>query len=110
MTEQLVESPGFTGPCMPKELVSSVAFLLARLGHSIKAQAVDEFESTGLLPYHFSVLAVLDEGARETQATIADALNVDRSTLVGLLDTLEEQGAIARRRDPNDRRRHLVGR
>ena len=93
---------------MPLQLVSSTAFLLGRLGYSVKMQVVDEFERVGFNPYHYSVLALLDEGARETQATVAEALNLDRSSLVGLLDTLEQNGLVERRRDPNDRRRHLV--
>jgi DNA-binding MarR family transcriptional regulator len=92
----------------PRELVDSTGFLLKRLGWAIKARTFEAFEEAGESPYHYSILAVLEESARETQATIADALGYDRSWLVGLLDELEADGSIERRRDPADRRRHLV--
>jgi DNA-binding MarR family transcriptional regulator len=98
--------PPSSGP--PKELLSSTSFLLKRLALAVKERALDAFEPTGLSPYHHAVLALLEEEPRETQAMIADALSYDRSHLVGLLDELEERGLVERRRDPVDRRRHLV--
>jgi DNA-binding MarR family transcriptional regulator len=94
--------------CMPAELLENPLFLLGRLGVVVKTRAFAEFEAAGYSPYHYSVLALLDEGARSTQAEIADALGLDRGTLVRLLDSLEERKLIERQRDPNDRRRHFV--
>jgi len=93
---------------LPAELVASTSFLLKRLGFAAKERGMAAYEETGLHPYHFGVLLVLDEGSRETQGSIADALGYDRGQLVGLLDELEEQGLVERKRDPNDRRRHIV--
>jgi MarR family transcriptional regulator, lower aerobic nicotinate degradation pathway regulator len=93
---------------LPRELVSTPVLLLMRLGFEVKARAIAELGEAGFTPYHFGVLAMLEESPRETQATIADTLALDRSQLVGLLDSLEERGLVERRRDPHDRRRQAV--
>src|SRR5919202_1288820 len=97
-----------TRPRLPEELASSTPFLMKRLGFKLKDQSMAAYDKAGLHPYHHAVLAVLDEGTRETQGAIADALGYDRGQLVGWLDELEERGLVERRRDPSDRRRHLV--
>ena len=95
-------------PRLPQELVASATFLLKRLGFSVKDRTMKAYEQTGLHPYHHGILTVLGERSSETQGAIADALGYDRGQLVGLLDELEERGLVERRRDPNDRRRHIV--
>jgi DNA-binding MarR family transcriptional regulator len=106
MTTQLPETRRLPGP--PKELRASAAFLLKRLGFAVRDRMVDALKGTGLTGYHHAVLALLEEDPCETQAKIADALGYDPSHLVGVLDELEEKGLIVRKRDPEDRRRHLV--
>src|SRR5882757_11320715 len=62
----------------------------------------------GLRPRHLIALKLLSEQGPASQQGLADALSLDPSNVVGLLNELEERGLITRRRDPADRRRHIV--
>jgi MarR family transcriptional regulator, lower aerobic nicotinate degradation pathway regulator len=93
---------------LPPELLARTGFLLVRLGLQFKGRALEQLTRDGFSQYHYSVLAMLDERPRETQAAIADSLGLDRSQLVRILDALENEGLVTRLRDRSDRRRHMV--
>ncbi|WP_245604040.1 MarR family winged helix-turn-helix transcriptional regulator [Patulibacter minatonensis] len=62
----------------------------------------------GLRPRHLVTLTVLRDHGGSTQQALAGTLRIDRTNLVGLLNELEAQDLIARRRSEEDRRRHIV--
>jgi MarR family transcriptional regulator, lower aerobic nicotinate degradation pathway regulator len=96
------------GDRVAQELLASSGFLLARVGLGFKVRALAELERAGFDAYDYGVLAILSEGVRETQGAIAEALAIDPSRLVAVLDSLEDRRLIERQRDAHDRRRHVV--
>jgi DNA-binding MarR family transcriptional regulator len=62
----------------------------------------------GLRPRHLIALKLLSEHGPVSQQGLAEALSLDPSNVVGLLNELEDRKLITRRRDPADRRRHIV--
>ena len=108
MNELAIDTAPRPVQLVAKELANSSGYLLASLGVALKAQAIARAAASGFELYDYSLLAILGEGDRATQATIADALGLDPSRLVALLDSLEERGMVVRQRDPQDRRRHVV--
>lgn len=82
--------------------------LLGHLARRLHTEMESEFDRFGLRPRHLLALTVLRELGQSSQANLSEALRLDRTNLVGLLNELEDAGLIERRRSPEDRRRHTV--
>ncbi|WP_055585609.1 MarR family winged helix-turn-helix transcriptional regulator [Streptacidiphilus griseoplanus] len=91
------------------DLRATVVFNLGTLG----ALAADRFaarvEALGLKPKHAGLLAALDAGQAASQQELARRLGVAPSLIVALADQLQGLGALERVRDPEDRRRQVLG-
>ena len=78
--------------------------LLFRLWRASHVRASEQLESIGLTPALFALLNVI--GAREgaNQQQLGSTLGIDRSTMVSLIDHLEDAGLANRRPSASDRR------
>jgi DNA-binding MarR family transcriptional regulator len=85
------------------------AALLDHLARLIRTRMQAELEPLGLRARHLVALTVLRaSGGAAGQQELAEGLRIDRTNLVGLLNELEAEGLILRRRAAEDRRRHIV--
>ncbi|HEY2793617.1 MAG TPA: MarR family winged helix-turn-helix transcriptional regulator [Micromonosporaceae bacterium] len=85
-----------------------IGFLLARHGVIMNARIRSALGVTGLSPRHGMTLIHLAACGPVSQQALIETLGVDPSVVVGLLNDLERDGLAERRRDPADRRRHIV--
>jgi DNA-binding MarR family transcriptional regulator len=85
-----------------------VGALLDQVGRHLRAQSEPVLEQIGMRPRQLLTLTVLRDRGGTSQADLAELLRIDRTNLVGLLNELETDGWIERRRSPEDRRRHIV--
>ncbi len=80
---------------------------LARLGRRASETRLSHL-SARLRPRHIIALRLLRDGGPMPQHALGESLCLDPSNVVGLLNELEDRGLVTRRRDPADRRRHIV--
>jgi DNA-binding MarR family transcriptional regulator len=65
-------------------------------------------EAHGLSMWAYIALSHLARAPVGTQLALAQAINYDKTRLIGLLDELERDGLITRKPDPADRRARTV--
>src|ERR1700722_7190325 len=80
--------------------------LLTRLAKDVYRRSTEEL--LGMRLRHYVTLSYLRDHECAPQQQMCDTLCIDANNLVLLLNSLEAAGHVRRRRDPGDRRRHLV--
>ena len=81
--------------------------LLTRLARAVFARTTEEV--LGMRLKQYSLLSDLrDSGGSVSQQSLCGAMHLDPNYVVLLLNEIEDAGYAERRRDPEDRRRHIV--
>lgn len=83
------------------DLIASIAKRLERL----EALALSEADLTAA---QYMVLANLHEKDGRTLSELAEVMRCSKSTITGVVDTMERKGLVAREPNPGDRRSHLA--
>ena len=93
----------------------SLGLLPSLLGYALRRAQVAVFQNftdvvgaSELTPGQFGVLVVIDANPGLSQTQLGNALGIDRSTVVAVIDRLESRGLVARQPAPNDRRSHAL--
>jgi MarR family transcriptional regulator, lower aerobic nicotinate degradation pathway regulator len=92
----------------PEPLASAPGFLLSWNGHRIARFFAAALEPLGLRPPHFGVLTLIDANPGSAQRELVERSMIDASTMVAVIDELEERGLAERRPHPEDRRKRAV--
>lgn len=85
-----------------------LGYLLKHATSGLTARTDAALAPLGIDSKDFGALRMLARREPSSQLQVAQALGIDRTTMVTLLDALEGKGLVSRRADPNDRRRNVV--
>jgi DNA-binding MarR family transcriptional regulator len=92
-------------------LTSRLGYLFAQLHLRWGAEAHAALAGAGLGDFggmHYGALAVIDAAGPISQQELGEYVRKDRTTIVALVDDLEDAGLVERRRNPTDRRAYAL--
>jgi DNA-binding MarR family transcriptional regulator len=85
------------------------------LGYQLRRAQLAAFQNfaaridmEGITPARFGLLTIVEHNRGLSQTALAQALGTDRSSMVAMIDRLEAEGYVERRRAPGDRRSHAI--
>src|SRR5215217_647799 len=89
------------------ERPDNLAWLLANVSHSLTTELTAALEDLSVTPRAYCVLGTAMQG-EYTQTALAQAIGLDKTTMVVTIDALEKAGLVERRMSTQDRRARVI--
>jgi MarR family transcriptional regulator, lower aerobic nicotinate degradation pathway regulator len=107
--------PAEPGSRLPRKLSPTLrerpGYLIAQAHLTMHTAAAEAIRHLGLTVKHYACLVMIGEASGPSgvsQATLVEQSNIDRSTMVAIIDDLERSGYVVRTRNPADRRAYAL--
>jgi DNA-binding MarR family transcriptional regulator len=107
MGKDALQESRLAGPPL-EPLASATGFLLSWVGRKTASGFAAALQPLGLRPSQFGILNLVDARPGITQQELVAGSLIDPSSMVAVIDELEELGLAERRKHPQDRRKHAV--
>lgn len=85
-----------------------MGYLLNHIAQQIRTATAESLLPLGITPPQFRALETIARAQPLNQVKLGAMVDMDRSTVVHLVDHLELLGAASRQADPSDRRAHAI--
>jgi DNA-binding MarR family transcriptional regulator len=93
---------------LPQYQTRWTGYLLAQVTQNAGIIYNKKLQAIGLNAQFIAILQLLDEVGPQVQARLSTPIRIDKTTMVGLINELEQAGLVQRLPHPNDRRAVLV--
>jgi DNA-binding MarR family transcriptional regulator len=97
------------GNQLPPAVAERIGFLTGRLNQTVQRMVREQgMFGDELSGRHFGCLTVIIDEGPLSQQELGDRMRIDRTTIVSVVDELEQANLVERRRNPSDRRAYAL--
>jgi len=93
---------------LTEALSNSAGYLLAQASRLLRERVGRALAPMELSLYEYVMLRLISLDVPVSQGTLGETYGIDRTTMVGLVDRLEERELVVRKRNEADRRSYLL--
>lgn len=93
---------------VPRGLEHNLGFLLNKAARIMREDVAESLKPLSLTFQEYVILRMIDHQIVDTQHELAIRNDIDRTTMVDLVDRLEERDLLTRQKDAQDRRKYKI--